>query len=99
MTGSGGRLLKDYFNSKGGPTAYLGTTVPGFPNFFMMMGELKERGIVPREVDATDIGRELDDMRRLSALLTASEADDCRRFLDERRSSTDDSCRDEGRLL
>ena len=39
MTGSGGRLLKDYFNSKGGPTAYLGTTVPGFPNFFMMMGE------------------------------------------------------------
>jgi len=30
--------LKEYNNAHGGPTAYLGTTVPGFPNFFMMQG-------------------------------------------------------------
>ncbi|KAI9439246.1 FAD/NAD-P-binding domain-containing protein [Lactarius indigo] len=32
--------LKEYNDAHGGPTAYLGTTVPGFPNFFMMQGEL-----------------------------------------------------------
>ncbi|KAF8261601.1 FAD/NAD-P-binding domain-containing protein [Lactarius quietus] len=32
--------LKEYNNAHGGPTAYLGTTVPGFPNFFMMQGTL-----------------------------------------------------------
>ncbi|KAH8984127.1 FAD/NAD-P-binding domain-containing protein [Lactarius akahatsu] len=30
--------LKEYNDAHGGPTAYLGTTVPGFPNFFMMQG-------------------------------------------------------------
>ncbi|KAN0133455.1 FAD/NAD-P-binding domain containing protein [Lactarius tabidus] len=30
--------LKEYNDAQGGPTAYLGTTVPGFPNFFMMQG-------------------------------------------------------------
>jgi len=30
--------LKEYNDVHGGPTAYLGTTVPGFPNFFMMQG-------------------------------------------------------------
>jgi len=38
LTGSGGRKLTEYFASKNGPTAYLGTTLPGFPNFFLMMG-------------------------------------------------------------
>ena len=32
--------LKEYNDAHGGPTAYLGTTVPGFPNFFMMQGML-----------------------------------------------------------
>lgn len=30
--------LKEYNDAHGGPSAYLGTTVPGFPNFFMMQG-------------------------------------------------------------
>ncbi|KAH9032545.1 FAD/NAD-P-binding domain-containing protein [Lactarius hengduanensis] len=30
--------LKEYNDAHGGPTAYLGTTVPGFPNFFMIQG-------------------------------------------------------------
>ncbi|THH10708.1 hypothetical protein EW145_g1154 [Phellinidium pouzarii] len=38
MKGSGGKTMQEYFNEQGGPTAYLGTTVPGFPNYFMLMG-------------------------------------------------------------
>jgi hypothetical protein len=30
--------LKEYNDAHGGPTAYLGSTVPGFPNFFMILG-------------------------------------------------------------
>lgn len=30
--------LKEYNDAHGGPMAYLGSTVPGFPNFFMMEG-------------------------------------------------------------
>lgn len=37
---SEGKLITDYFAEKGGPTAYLGVTVPGFPNFFFIGGEL-----------------------------------------------------------
>jgi cation diffusion facilitator CzcD-associated flavoprotein CzcO len=36
IEGLGGRLLEDAW--KGGAEAYLGMTVPGFPNFFMMYG-------------------------------------------------------------
>ena len=39
VRGKGGVTLQEYFNSQGGPTAYLGTTVPGFPNFFMILGK------------------------------------------------------------
>jgi hypothetical protein len=38
LQGSDGRTLEGYFESKNGPAAYLGTSVPGFPNFFMLMG-------------------------------------------------------------
>ncbi|EJD02413.1 FAD/NAD-binding domain-containing protein [Fomitiporia mediterranea MF3/22] len=38
VKGLGGLTLSQYFDSKGGPTAYLGTTVPGFPNFFTILG-------------------------------------------------------------
>ncbi|EJD02410.1 FAD/NAD-binding domain-containing protein [Fomitiporia mediterranea MF3/22] len=38
VTGQGGLTLQQYFDSKGGPTAYLGTTIPSFPNFFMIFG-------------------------------------------------------------
>lgn len=30
--------VKEYYASKGGPTAYRGTTVPGFPNFYIIGG-------------------------------------------------------------
>ena len=33
--------LREYNDAHGGPQAYLGTTVPGFPNFFMMQGTLQ----------------------------------------------------------
>ena len=38
VKGSKGTWLQDYFKSKGGNTAYLGTCIPGFPNFFMLLG-------------------------------------------------------------
>ncbi|KAF5372781.1 hypothetical protein D9615_010117 [Tricholomella constricta] len=36
--GKNGQTIQEYFNSQGGPTAYLGTTVPGFPNFYVIGG-------------------------------------------------------------
>jgi cation diffusion facilitator CzcD-associated flavoprotein CzcO len=36
VTGRGGRTLREYW--AGEPHAYLGITVPGFPNFFMLYG-------------------------------------------------------------
>lgn len=36
IAGQGGRLLSDAW--AGGPSAYLGVTVPGFPNLFLMLG-------------------------------------------------------------
>ncbi|KAL0565023.1 hypothetical protein V5O48_017008 [Marasmius crinis-equi] len=30
--------VKEYYDKNGGPTAYMGTTLPGFPNFFMIAG-------------------------------------------------------------
>ena len=33
-----GITLEDYWSREGGPTAYLGTTMPGFPNFFSLLG-------------------------------------------------------------
>jgi len=37
IKGREGRL-SEFHESKGGPEAYLGTTTPGFPNFFTLMG-------------------------------------------------------------
>ena len=39
--------LKEYNDAHGGPQAYLGTTVPGFPNFFMMQGTSLPMAINP----------------------------------------------------
>ncbi|KAJ7612215.1 FAD/NAD-binding domain-containing protein [Roridomyces roridus] len=36
--GTAGRTIQDYYDTQGGPKAYIGTTVPGFPNFFMLAG-------------------------------------------------------------
>ncbi|KAI0074670.1 FAD/NAD-P-binding domain-containing protein [Panus rudis PR-1116 ss-1] len=38
VRGREGISIDEYNNQHGGPTAYLGTTVPGFPNFFMLGG-------------------------------------------------------------
>jgi hypothetical protein len=36
--GKGGQSLLEYFETRGGPEGYLGTTFPGFPNFFTILG-------------------------------------------------------------
>ncbi|KAJ7490837.1 hypothetical protein FB451DRAFT_626442 [Mycena latifolia] len=38
VVGPGGKTVQDYYDSQGGPKAYLGTTVPGFPNLFLLGG-------------------------------------------------------------
>ncbi|TCD67924.1 hypothetical protein EIP91_011788 [Steccherinum ochraceum] len=38
IRGSDGTTIQDYFKEKEGPTAYKGTAVPNFPNFFMICG-------------------------------------------------------------
>ncbi|KAG9122559.1 hypothetical protein FRC07_001013 [Ceratobasidium sp. 392] len=38
VTGLGGRLMRDYYKEEGGPTAYMGTTTPGFPNWLTLLG-------------------------------------------------------------
>ena len=38
VIGINGRTVKEYWEDEGGPTAYLGTTMPGFPNFFSIFG-------------------------------------------------------------
>ena len=39
VKGSKGLTTKEYWESQGGPTGYLGTCMPGFPNLFTIMGE------------------------------------------------------------
>ncbi|OBZ66829.1 Baeyer-Villiger monooxygenase [Grifola frondosa] len=38
ITGRDKRTLQDYYHSQGGATAYLGTTVSGFPNLYLISG-------------------------------------------------------------
>ena len=38
LIGQYGLSLSQYYGSKGGPEAYLGTAIPGFPNFFTILG-------------------------------------------------------------
>ncbi|KAJ6608307.1 hypothetical protein B0H10DRAFT_2303255 [Mycena sp. CBHHK59/15] len=38
VKGSRGQTVAEYYEACGGPTAYLGTTIPGFPNFFWNVG-------------------------------------------------------------
>ena len=40
VQGSSGNTLIEYFESKGGAQAYLGSCYPGFPNLFTLLGEL-----------------------------------------------------------
>lgn len=38
VVGEAGKTVQEYYDSQGGPKAYLGVTVPGFPNFFIIAG-------------------------------------------------------------
>ncbi|KAJ6548132.1 hypothetical protein DFH09DRAFT_628944 [Mycena vulgaris] len=38
IKGSTGQTVAEYYEAHGGPTAYLGTSLPGFPNFFTISG-------------------------------------------------------------
>ncbi|KAJ7612218.1 hypothetical protein FB45DRAFT_760152 [Roridomyces roridus] len=38
VRGVDGETIQDYYDIQGGPKAYISTTVPGFPNFFMLAG-------------------------------------------------------------
>ncbi|CAE6384403.1 unnamed protein product [Rhizoctonia solani] len=38
VTGTNGQRLQEYYDREGGPTGYLGTTIPGFPNWFTVLG-------------------------------------------------------------
>ena len=38
IQGAHGKYLDDFWQHRGGPSAYLSTAVPGFPNFFMVLG-------------------------------------------------------------
>ncbi|KAJ7020477.1 hypothetical protein C8F04DRAFT_1143915 [Mycena alexandri] len=38
IVGETGKTVQEYYDSQGGPKAYLGTTVPSFPNLFLIGG-------------------------------------------------------------
>ena len=38
VRGAGGQTVQEYHDNQEGPTAYLGTCIPGFPNFFLLSG-------------------------------------------------------------
>ncbi|KAG8740833.1 hypothetical protein FRC11_015108 [Ceratobasidium sp. 423] len=38
VTGVKGQRLEDYYRQEGGPTGYMGTTIPGFPNWVTILG-------------------------------------------------------------
>ncbi|EMD34222.1 hypothetical protein CERSUDRAFT_117119 [Gelatoporia subvermispora B] len=38
IRGKDGQTIQEYYKSQGGPTAYRATSVPGFPNFYMLGG-------------------------------------------------------------
>ncbi|KAJ7689782.1 hypothetical protein B0H17DRAFT_1065875 [Mycena rosella] len=38
IRGAGGRSVQEYYEEQGCPKAYIGTTIPGFPNMFMISG-------------------------------------------------------------
>ncbi|KAG9088340.1 hypothetical protein FRC06_002084 [Ceratobasidium sp. 370] len=38
VTGANGQTLEEYYKREGGPTGYMGTTIPGFPNWVTVFG-------------------------------------------------------------
>ena len=66
VTGLNGRSIHEYWRSEGGPEAFLGMTVPGFPNFFMLYGPNTNMGqiVFNLETQARFVTRTLARMRR-----------------------------------
>lgn len=60
--GRGGSSLHDIW--EGSPTAYLGVTVNGFPNFFMLMGPNTGLGRIVREAQVNYVVEALGHLRR-----------------------------------
>ena len=46
------QTLQEYYEKEGGPTAYLGTSTPGFPNFFTLNGMCTSLNVVITYIDA-----------------------------------------------
>lgn len=67
VVGRGGRRLREVWSD--GPFAFLGMTVPGFPNFYMLYGPNTNGGpiLFHHELQANYIVRELRTMRRTGA--------------------------------
>lgn len=38
VKGSNNKTIQEYFDEQGGATAYLGSSIPGFPNFYVLLG-------------------------------------------------------------
>ena len=51
INGRGGESLQDHWDKKGGPTAYIGMSVPNFPNWFMITGPLGAFANLPPVID------------------------------------------------
>lgn len=66
MVGTGGQSIHDYWRERKGPEAFLGMTVPGFPNFYMIYGPNTNMGqiVFNLETQARFIVRTLRLMRR-----------------------------------
>lgn len=66
VRGRDGRSIHDYWRDRNGPEAFLGMTVPGFPNFFMLYGPNTNMGqiVFNLETQARFVTRTLARMRR-----------------------------------
>ncbi|KAI0073282.1 FAD/NAD(P)-binding domain-containing protein [Panus rudis PR-1116 ss-1] len=82
VRGSKGITLDEYYEQHDGPTAYYGTAVPGFPNFFMLAGPNTTTGhgsvIFTEEVQVNYIMKLLKPILQgsVSSLTVTSEATD-----------------------
>ncbi|KAH8833073.1 hypothetical protein DL96DRAFT_705710 [Flagelloscypha sp. PMI_526] len=84
VVGSSGLTIQEYYDTQKGPTAYLGLSIPNFPNFFMLSGPNANTGhassIYLEECQMTHILQCLDKllfkMPTLVALSVSQEATD-----------------------
>jgi len=71
VTGSHGKSVTDQWNEQGGPQAYLGTVLSGFPNFFLILGPNVATGhasvIYSTEAQVKYIVEMVKDMRKYGA--------------------------------